>query len=346
MRSYYILRSGRLSQKDKSLLFSSGYDVEHTYFEDLTEDEQKNVIKKSWLPVEEVENIYFFGETDSNSKALGLLGSHGICAHYFNHYGWYTGSFIPRKSLISGETVVRQSEHYLDNDKRMVLAKELVSGSIYAMREVLRPHIEKDDAVKTAMDEIKWLQKELNKQINVPAIMGIEGNARIKYYTMIKRIIPSEFEFEKRVKNPPDNAVNALISFINSLVYTAILKEIYSTPLHPSVGFLHEPFERRYTLVLDISEIFKPLIGDKIMLELLNNKRLSLSHFDKNINYCYLNDVGRKIVISAFDEKIKSTIKYKKLHKKVSWKQVIRMELYKIIKHITQDEQYNHFRLK
>ncbi|MDR0453235.1 MAG: type I-B CRISPR-associated endonuclease Cas1b [Deferribacteraceae bacterium] len=346
MRSYYILRSGRLSQKDKSLLFSSGYDVEHTLFEDLTEDEQKNVVQKSWLPVEEVDSIYFFGETDTNSRALGLLGSHGICAHYFNYYGWYTGSFVPRKSLISGETTVRQSEHYLNEEKRMVLAREFVSGSIYSMREVLRPHSEKNAQIKTIMDEIKGLQKELIKQANIPAVMGIEGNTKIKYYMAIKQIIPDEFEFEKRVKHPPDNAVNALISFVNSLVYTAILKELYSTPLHPSVGFLHEPFERRYTLVLDISEIFKPLIGDKIILELLNNKRLRLSHFDKDLNYCYLNDSGRKVVVSAFDEKVKSTIKHKKLKKMLSWKQMIRMELYKIMKHITKDEQYNHFRLK
>jgi CRISPR-associated protein Cas1 len=214
------------------------------------------------------------------------------------------------------------------------------------MREVLRHYGEKDAKIKLAMESMKELSSQLEKQQSVPAIMGLEGNARIIYYSQLKTIIPQEFEFSKRIKNPPDNAVNALISFINSLVYTAILKEVYSTPLNPSVGFLHEPFERRYTLVLDVSEIFKPLLGDIVLLGLLNNNRLSSTDFDKNLNYCYLNEAGRKIVLTAFDEKLKSTFRHGKLSKNVSWKKIIRMELYKLLKHITRDEKYKHFRLK
>jgi CRISPR-associated protein Cas1 len=344
MRSYYILSSGRLSRKDNTLIFENS--AFHTPEEDLTEYEQEHVIKKRYLPVEGVDNIYFFGETDVNTQALSLLSKYGICGHLFNYYGWYIGSFVPRKSLISGETTVRQSEHYLIAHKRLFLAKEFIEGSIYAMREVLRHYGEKDLTIKQAMQDMKKLADELEKQENIPAIMGIEGNARILYYEQLKTIIPEEFAFEKRTKNPPDNAMNALISFINSLVYTAILKELYSTPLNPSVGFLHEPFERRYTLVLDISELFKPLIGDKVLLELLNNRKINLRAFDKNLNYCHLNEEGRKIVLAAFDEKLKSTIKHKKLGKNVSWKQIIRLELYKILKHITGDEIYKHFKLK
>jgi CRISPR-associated protein Cas1 len=318
----------------------------HTSEESLTEEERAYILKKRFLPVEEADSIYFFGETDINTQALSLLGKYGICGHLFNYYGWYIGSFIPRKSLISGETLVRQSEHYLVPQKRLFLAKEFVEGSIYAMREVLRHYGEKEPAVKQPMQYMKGLANELKEQQNIPAIMGIEGNARIKYYEQFKTLIPEEFVFEKRTKNPPDNAINALISFINSLVYTAILKELYSTPLNPSVGFLHEPFERRYSLVLDISELFKPLLGDRVLLELLNNRRITLKAFDKNLNYCRLNEEGRKIVIAAFDERLRCTMKHKKLGKNVSWRQIIRLELYKILKHITNDEKYKHFRLK
>jgi len=78
-----------------------------------------------------------------------------------------------------------------------------------------------------------------------------------------------DFSIEKREKHPPTNPLNALISFANSLVYTTVLSEIYHTQLNPCVSFLHQPGERRYSLALDIAEIFKPLIGDPIIFNLI-----------------------------------------------------------------------------
>jgi CRISPR-associated protein Cas1 len=149
---------------------------------------------------------------------------------------------------------------------------------------------------------------------------------------------------EKREKRPPKNPINALISFANSMIYTAVLNEIYHTQLNPTVSYLHEPSERRYSLSLDIAEIFKPLIADAIIFKLINNNMIKLDDFEEDVNYCYLNDSGRKKFIREFDQKLSTTIKHRKLKRNVSYRTIIRIECYKLIKHFIGDEVYAPFK--
>ncbi|MCX7883403.1 MAG: CRISPR-associated endonuclease Cas1, partial [Brevinematales bacterium] len=129
------------------------------------------------------------------------------------------------------------------------------------------------------------------------------------------------------------------------LVYTSVIKEIYRTQLNPTISYLHEPFYRRFSLALDVAEIFKPIYGDRIIFDLLNNNQITEKDFDKDLNYCYLKEGGRKIVVKAFDEKMNTTIMHKKLKRKVSYQKIIRLELYKLIKHLLGEEVYKSFRI-
>ncbi len=94
--------------------------------------------------------------------------------------------------------------------------------------------------------------------------MGIEGNIRRRYYAAWNVIVNQEIQFEKRVMHPPDNIINSLISFVNTLIYAKVLSEIYHTQLNPTISYLHEP-GARFSLSLDIAEVFKPLIGDRLI---------------------------------------------------------------------------------
>lgn len=295
------------------------------------------------IPIKDIDSIYIFGEVDVNTKALNFLAQNGIVVHIFNYYGWWTGSLYPREELLAGDVIVKQVEHYLDNAKRLEIAKEFVKGAIHGIITNLKRY-------KKVIDDQVFRQLEnyftaVDEQPNIPSLMGIEGNARDLYYSMFPKIINQKVEFEKRVKRPPDNMMNALISFVNSLVYTLVLKEIYKTQLNPTVSYLHEPFYRRFSLALDVAEIFKPIYGDRIIFDLLNNKKLSENHFDKDLNYCYLKDSGRKIVVKAFDEKIKNTVRHKGLNRNVSYEKIVRLELYKLIKHLLGEETYKSFRI-
>lgn len=175
--------------------------------------------------------------------------------------------------------------------------------------------------------------------------MGLEGNIREIYYSCFEKIIKQEVQFKKRKKNPPDNMVNTLISFINTLIYTAVLSEIYHTQLSPLISYLHEPGVRRFSLSLDIAEIFKPLIGDRLIFSLLNKKQITENDFKKELNFLYLKENSRKIILKEFDERLKVKIKHKQLLKNVSYRYLIRLELYKLIKHFLDEKEYDGFKI-
>ncbi len=123
--------------------------------------------------------------------------------------------------------------------------------------------------------------------------MGIEGRIREHYYSSFSSFLRDEFSFDKRTKMPPQNMLNSMISFGNSLLYSTILTEVYYTQLNPLISYLHESGERRYSLSLDISEIFKPLIVDRVIFNLINNRIIKKENFYE-LNSCYLNENGKR----------------------------------------------------
>lgn len=327
MRDYYIFKSGRISRKDNSVMF------------EFTEDGEP---KRIPIPVNDIDALYLFGEVDLNTKLLNFFCQQNIMIYFFNYYGFYSGSFYPREFLSAGEVIVRQSEHYLKKNKRLQIAKEFIKGAAYGTIQNLRRY---KDKCPEQLQKAEKYYDEIDAQSSISALMGIEGNIKEVYYSAWQEIIEQDVEFKKRVKNPPDNMINALISFVNSMIYTEVLKEIYRTQLNPTVSFLHEPSYRRFSLALDVSEIFKPVYGDRIIFALLNNKEIQKKHFDKDLNFAYLLEDGRKIVVKAVNDKLDTKIEHRKLKQKVSYRRIIRLELYKLIKHILGEEDYKSFRI-
>ena len=322
-RNIYILSSGRLKRKDNTL-----------YFEN-----EKG--EKRPIPVEQTSSVHFFGQVDFNTSMLHLLTAHQICFHVYNYHGYYDGTFVPRKVKVSGFTVVQQCAHVLDPQKRLYLAKCFVQSGVHHMLRNLR---KSSGDLAAYIDTIQSLSIEMAKAENIQELMGLEGNCRKIYYEAFGQLIKNGMKLESRTKQPPQDPVNAMISFGNSLMYTAILSEIYKTVLDPTVSFLHEPSTKRFSLSLDIAEIFKPLVIDSLILTLLNNRRIQDKHFEQNGDAVYLNDEGRKKFLEAFDEKMQTTIKHRKLKRNVSYRYLIRLEAYKLIKHFIGDEVYKPFK--
>lgn len=164
---------------------------------------------------------------------------------------------------------------------------------------------------------------------------------------MFQYFINEDFILNKRVKRPPDNPINALISFGNTLLYTKTISAIYRTHLDQRISFLHEPSEGRFSLSLDISEVFKPVIVYKTIFDLVNNKRIQVAkHFEKSLNYCILNEEGRQIFIESFENRIESTFLHTKLNRKISYRTAIKLDCYKLIKNILENKEFIPFSLK
>lgn len=169
----------------------------------------------------------------------------------------------------------------------------------------------------------------------------------MRFYGDFKYFLPEDFIMNKRVKRPPDNPINAMISFGNTLLYTKTISAIYRTHLDQRISFLHEPSDGRFSLSLDISEVFKPVIVYRTIFDLVNNRKIQVEkHFDKKVNYCLLNEVGRKIFIEAFEGRIESVFLHAGLKRKVSYRTAIKLDCYKLIKMILEGKEFVPFSLK
>jgi CRISPR-associated protein Cas1 len=312
-------------------------------------DPETGRVKRKPIPVEDIEAFYCMGEMDFNTRFFNFLSQSKIALYLFNYYGHYSGSFIPKEYLPSGLTVVEQVRGYLDPRKRLVIARELVDAAAFNIMKNLQyfsnpSRGERQIDFSSTVQEIENLRLSIKTTDTTHELMGLEGNIRDRYYGCWGEIVGQEYALDKRVKHPPDNAINTLVSFINSLMYTTVLSEIYHTHLTPTVSFLHGPGERRYSLALDLSEIFKPVIVDKLIFKLLNTKQIQEKHFRKELNFCYLEESGRKIVLQEYDERLKTTIKHRALGRNVSYRHLIRLEAYKLVNFLISGEVYKAFR--
>ncbi len=326
-QSYYLYKSGRLQRKDNTL-------------EIVYKDATKKVI-----PVERVDDIYVMTEFDLNTSLLNFLSQFGINVHFFNYYGFYTGTYYPKEALVSGKLLIKQVQSYENNEKRLKIAQAFIEAASYNIYRNLTYYNNRGKDLSGYMKEIEFLRKQIGLTKNVEELMGVEGNIRKLYYDTWNIIINQDIGFEKRVKNPPDNAINSLISYVNTIIYTRVLSEIYKTQLNPTISYLHEPSERRFSLCLDIAEIFKPIIGDRLIFSMLNKKQITEKDFEKGLNFLYIKENARKEITKQIDLRLQTTIKHKTLGREVSYEYLMRLEIYKIIKALLEDTEYEGFKM-
>ncbi len=324
----YITSIGELKRKDDSLCFRKN---------------QKNI----YLPVENIKEIYCLNEVSLNTKLLDFLSSKNIIIHFFNYYQGYSGTFYPKDKYNNGKLLIRQVNAF--NDNREIIAKAIVNGIGKNIYEVLYHYYKHEK--KEVKETLDWIKKEmpiyLTNADNIKKILSVEGELWQRFYSTFKYILPEDFVMNKRVKRPPDNPINALISFGNTLLYTKTISAIYQTHLDQSISFLHEPTEQRFSLSLDLSEVFKPIIVFRTIFELVNNRKLKIDkHFDKKTNYCLLNDSGRQIFIEAFEARIESKFQHSKLKRKISYKTAIKYDGYKLIKYLYEGKEFKPFSVK
>lgn len=325
--TFYILKDGDLKRKDNNIEITS------------LDGETKN------LKVEVADEIYLFGEVSLNTKLLNFVSQKGIILHVFNYYGFYSGSYSPRETNISGYLLVHQVRAYDDPMNRLQISKEVLKAASNNIYRNLRYYNGRGVELKDPMKNIDSLINRLEFGESINEIMGIEGNIRKIYYSTWNDIVKQDIQFEKRVKRPPDNMINTLISFVNSLIYTTTLSEIYKTQLNPTISYLHEPGTKRFSLSLDISEIFKPLIGDRMIFSMLNKNQITEEDFERESNFLYLKEPGKRKVLMEYDKRLDTTIFHKDLRRDVSYRYLIRLECYKLIKHIIGEKEYVGFRI-
>lgn len=343
-RDHYLFSNGRLRRRQNTLWLEKA-SAERSP-DDAPGDEGlpsgSLTGEKTVLPVEAVDALHIFGEVDLNSKLIVFLAQQQIPVHVYDYYGNYSATLYPREYLLSGRLSVAQAQHYLDPERRLDLARSFVEAAMFNIRRTLLYYQKRAGDESGIAQALKTVEREAERVPNEPAIpelMAAEGRAREAYYaawpSLLGHALAERFPFDGRSRRPPQNALNAAISFGNSLCYAACVKAIYRTALDPTISYLHEPGDRRYSLALDLAEIFKPLLVDRAIFRMLKTGRLKPKHFEQRLGGVFLTEAGRKIYVETWDERLRRTVRHRTLNRHVSYERLIRLDAYRLVRHLT-----------
>lgn len=325
-REYHIINNGVLTRKDYTLLF-------------------ENEEGKRYLPVETMGTLNIYSDVIFSSDFFEFANRHDLRITLYNKYGKLIGTFLPEKHSLTANLILKQVSIYNDYSQRVDLAKKIIMAAAHNMRANLRYYEKKGKLCKSDIACMPKFLQEMDSADKIETLMLIEARCRQMYYYCMGKILEgSGFEFPKRTKRPPQDEVNAMISFGNVFLYERIATEITKASLDVRIGYLHATNKRSASLNLDLAEIFKPIIVDRVIFTLVHKKIINRQeHFqsfqEKGV---YLNEKGKRLFINALQKKLYAKINVG--HREMTYDSLIRHEVQKLYRRICRGEKYKPYK--
>lgn len=321
--TYHLISDGILRAKDSSFLF---------------QNESASVI----IPPEGTDTLSVYSNIVFLPNVFESLNKNKIALNMYDRFGSFVGSFIPANNEKVSETAINQMKVFCNDNERLKIARKIELAATYNIKANLKYYYKRygQKAIKERIDEISELSNKYFAVKTVDELLIIEAKIRQKYFSCYDDIMDDDnFVFVKRSRRPPLNALNALISFGNTLLYQKVATEIRKSSLDIKIGFIHSPNRRSETLHLDITEIFKPIIVDRVIFSLVNKKMIDKNeHFEDHNGGVYLNKEGKKIFINAYYNKINSKITVD--GEILSFRKLIVREINKLVNYINNGGNY------
>ena len=280
------------------------------------------------LPLHNLEGIVSFGYRGTSPALMGACMERNISLCYLTPQG----KFLARVSgKVRGNVILRQQQYAssVNAEKSLEIAKNCILGKIYNARWVLeravRDHRLQSDAkrVKTAADFMKHSLERIENCRTKEQLRGYEGEAASIYFGVFDELIlqqKKDFSFQGRNKRPPMDPVNALLSFVYTLLTNQITSALESVGLDPYVGYLHTDRPGRVSLSLDLIEELRAAFADRFVLSLINKKIVTGKNFSRKENGAVLmDDELRKKVLMEWQNRKKEIITHPYLKEKIEW---------------------------
>jgi CRISPR-associated protein Cas1 len=276
----------------------------------LSRDGENVVVKaegaeKARVPIHNLESIVCFNYTGTSPSLMALCCERGVTISYISEHQGFLARVTGR---VSGNVLLRRQQYRMADDPcvRTLMARSFVTGKLMNCRSVLlrfmRDHGHRA-AVDKAAAKLLLLCGTLQSQTEVDSIRGIEGEAAGEYYAVLNELILSpneDFEMRGRNRRPPLDRMNALLSFLYTLLANECASALESVGLDPQVGFLHVDRSGRSGLALDLMEELRPHLADRMVLTLINSRQVAATGFVLRETGAVLMDTDtRKAVIVA-----------------------------------------------
>lgn len=282
------------------------------------------------IPFHTIGAITGFGRILISPPLLGACAEAGITVNFMSEGGRFWARV---EGPISGNVHLRRTQYRWSDDvqRRDAIIKSIVAGKILNQRAVLARAVrdhggtmpDSDSAaITSAADRLANIVRRTERPIDGDQLRGAEGEAGMVYFSVFDHLVRGEkpyFTFSGRSRRPPMDAVNALLSFVYTLLTSDIRGALEAVGLDPAVGFLHVDRPGRPSLALDLMEEFRPYFADRLVLSLINRRQLTAKDFRTLDNGAtLLTDDGRKIVLVAYQERKRDEIHHAFLDEKIT----------------------------
>lgn len=303
--SLYVTRQGAYIHKERETIV-----IEH---------ERRKLMQ---LPVHSVSGVFCFGNVLVSPALMGFCGEKGVNLAFFTEYGRFYGRLQGKKS---GNVLLRRAQYHASEQMSLELARSIVAAKLVGSRNVLLRHKRNYGAtvpIEHAINHMAASVRTARYAKNLDSLRGIEGDAAATYFSVFESLINEklrdDFPFTGRNRRPPRDPVNALLSFVYSILGQDISAALNGVGLDPQVGFLHADRPGRDSLAQDLLEEFRPWLADRLVLSLINRKQLKASDFITEASGAVrLSDDARKQLLVAYQERKQQEIMHPFLKEKV-----------------------------
>lgn len=276
------------------------------------------------IPIHNIEQIVTFGYMGASPDLMKLCADSGVSLTFLSPQGRYISrSQGPTK----GNVLLRKAQYKNSDDENysLHLCKLFIGGKIQNYRNILRRFIRdngEDTAIENAAEELLRCKRKVFNADSTDSVRGIEGEAANTYFDVFSHLLlnqKDDFVFNGRNRRPPKDAINAMLSFVYTLICNDMTAALETVGLDPYVGFMHTLRPGRASLALDMMEELRAYLGDRLVISLINRRQITIKDFlQQGDDGIIMTDSGRKIILTAWQNRKKEQINHPYLNERVS----------------------------
>ena len=273
------------------------------------------------LPIHSIGHIFCFGNIMVSPQVMGFCGENGTGLSFFNMFGRFQARVVGKQS---GNVLLRRAQYRASDEQAVMIARSIIAAKLRSSRSLLMRHTRNHTAtvqLSKVTGRIKQIIAELEVQSDLERIRGFEGEAASHYFAVFNELITSNangFILNGRTRRPPKDPVNAMLSFLYSVLGNEISGALQGVGLDPQVGFLHQERPGRDSLAQDILEEFRAYIVDRLVLTMINRQQVKMTDFTIDaLGGVIMKDETRKLLIQAYQSKKQEVITHKFLNEKI-----------------------------
>ena len=269
------------------------------------------------VPIHNLQAVVCFGNVMCSPYLMGHCAENGVSLSFLTAYGRFLGSV---QGPVSGNVLLRREQYRMADrpETCLSIAKTCLQAKVVNARTVLlrgrRDGYGESGELESLTERLKHLLRAFSQALTLDELRGLEGDAAKSYFSGFNHLLTQQkesFVFTTRSRRPPTDRINALLSFLYTLLAHDITSALESNGLDPCVGFLHTDRPGRKSLALDIMEEFRPWFADRLALSMINRQQIQPGDFrNEESGAVLLNDDGRKKVLDAWQKRKQEELRH------------------------------------